>query len=80
MGMFIIDREKMLKLFGNFFSICYMFDLYDVESLCYFFLIVYYCSLFDYSIDNLNLVCLVLECLYMVLCGCDLMVFVKGGE
>lgn len=79
-GMLTIDREKMSKSLGNFFSIRYMLDLYDAESLRYFFLTAHYRSLLDYSIDNLNLARSALERLYTALRGCDLTVSAKGGE
>ena len=79
-GMLTIDKEKMSKSLGNFFSIRYMLDLYDAESLRYFFLTAHYRSLLDYSIDNLNLARSALERLYTALRGCDLTVSAKGGE
>ena len=79
-GMLTIDKEKMSKSLGNFFSIRYMLDLYDAESLRYFFLTAHYRSLLDYSIDNLNLARSALERLYTALRGCDLTVLAKGGE
>ena len=79
-GMLTIDKEKMSRSLGNFFSIRYMLDLYDAESLRYFFLTAHYRSLLDYSIDNLNLARSALERLYTALRGCDLTVPAKGGE
>ncbi len=79
-GMLTIDKEKMSKSLGNFFSIRYMLDLYDAESLRYFFLTAHYRSLLDYSIDNLNLARSALERLYTALRGYDLTVPAKGGE
>ena len=79
-GMLTIDKEKMSKSLGNFFSIRYMLDLYDAESLRYFFLTAHYRSLLDYSIDNLNLARSALERLYTALRGCDLSVNATSGE
>ena len=79
-GMLTIDKEKMSKSLGNFFSIRYMLDLYDAESLRYFFLTAHYRSLLDYSIDNLNLARSALERLYTALRGCDLSVSATSGE
>lgn len=79
-GMLTIDKEKMSKSLGNFFSIRYMLDLYDAESLRYFFLTAHYRSLLDYSIDNLNLARSALERLYTALRGCDLSVNAADGE
>nr|WP_314738640.1 cysteine--tRNA ligase [uncultured Haemophilus sp.] len=79
-GMLTIDKEKMSKSLGNFFSIRYMLDLYDAESLRYFFLTAHYRSLLDYSIENLNLARSALERLYTALRDCDLSVNASGGE
>ncbi|AKO45402.1 cysteine--tRNA ligase [[Haemophilus] ducreyi] len=79
-GMLTIDKEKMSKSVGNFFSIRHMLGLYDAESLRYFFLTAHYRSLLDYSIDNLDLARSALERLYTALRGCDLSVQANGGE
>ncbi|HDZ6716602.1 TPA: cysteine--tRNA ligase [Mannheimia haemolytica] len=70
-GMLTIDKEKMSKSLGNFFSIRHILGLYDAESLRYFFLTAHYRSLLDYSIDNLDLARSALERLYTALRGCD---------
>ncbi|AAP95959.1 cysteine--tRNA ligase [[Haemophilus] ducreyi] len=79
-GMLTIDKEKMSKSVGNFFSIRHMLGLYDAESLRYFFLTAHYRSLLDYSTDNLDLARSALERLYTALRGCDLSVQANGGE
>ncbi|HHW7569947.1 TPA: cysteine--tRNA ligase [Mannheimia haemolytica] len=79
-GMLTIDKEKMSKSLGNFFSIRHMLGLYDAESLRYFFLTAHYRSLLDYSIDNLDLARSALERLYTALRGCDVSVEAIGGE
>ena len=79
-GMLTIDKEKMSKSLGNFFSIRHMLGLYDAESLRYFFLTAHYRSLLDYSVDNLDLARSALERLYTALRGCDLTVAPAGGE
>lgn len=43
-GMVMVDKEKMLKLFGNFFIICDVLGYYDVEIVCYFLMLGYYRS------------------------------------
>ncbi len=79
-GMLTIDKEKMSKSLGNFFSIRHMLGLYDAESLRYFFLTAHYRSLLDYSVENLDLARSALERLYTALRGCDLSVAAASGE
>ncbi|MCK3654329.1 cysteine--tRNA ligase [Pasteurellaceae bacterium Macca] len=79
-GMLTIDKEKMSKSLGNFFSIRHMLGLYDAESLRYFFLTAHYRSLLDYSVENLDLARSALERLYTALRGCDLSGEANGGE
>lgn len=71
MGMVQVNDEKMFKLLGNFFMLWDVLVEYDVEILCFFLMLVYYCSQLSYLQDNIDQVKLVLECLYMVLCGVD---------
>ncbi|MBR0573491.1 MULTISPECIES: cysteine--tRNA ligase [Pasteurellaceae] len=73
-GMLTIDKEKMSKSLGNFFTIRTMLERYDAESLRYFFLTAHYRSLLDYSVENLDLARTALERLYTALRGCDLAV------
>ncbi|QLB19377.1 cysteine--tRNA ligase [Mannheimia granulomatis] len=79
-GMLTIDKEKMSKSLGNFFSIRHMLGLYDAESLRYFFLTAHYRSLLDYSVENLDLARSALERLYTALRGCDLSGVATTGE
>ncbi len=79
-GMLTIDKEKMSKSLGNFFTIRTMLEKYDAESLRYFFLTAHYRSLLDYSIENLNLARSALERLYTALRGCDLTVAPASAE
>ncbi|QIM67028.1 cysteine--tRNA ligase [Mannheimia granulomatis] len=79
-GMLTIDKEKMSKSLGNFFSIRHMLGLYDAESLRYFFLTAHYRSLLDYSVENLDLARSALERLYTALRGCDLADVATAGE
>lgn len=79
-GMLTIDKEKMSKSLGNFFSIRHMLGLYDAESLRYFFLTAHYRSLLDYSVENLDLARSALERLYTALRGCDVSGVAEGGE
>ncbi len=79
-GMLTIDKEKMSKSLGNFFSIRHMLGLYDAESLRYFFLTAHYRSLLDYSVENLDLARSALERLYTALRGCDVSGAAEDGE
>lgn len=80
LGMVMVDCEKMFKLLGNFFIVCDVLKYYDVEIVCYFLMLGYYCSQLNYSEENLKQVCVVLECFYIVLCGIDKIVVFVGGE
>lgn len=66
----------MLKLFGNFFMICEVFECYDVEVMCFFIVCMYYCLLFNYSDVYFDDVCVLFMCLYMVLKDVDVDMFV----
>ncbi|MDH2997816.1 cysteine--tRNA ligase [Pasteurellaceae bacterium LFhippo2] len=79
-GMLTIDKEKMSKSLGNFFSIRHMLGLYDAESLRYFFLTAHYRSLLDYSVENLDLARSALERLYTALRGCDVSVALDAED
>lgn len=71
-GMLMINKEKMSKSLGNYFTLRYMLERYDAEALRYFFLTAHYRSLLDYSTENLDLAKSALERLYTALRGCDL--------
>ncbi|NBI12352.1 cysteine--tRNA ligase [[Haemophilus] felis] len=73
-GMLMINKEKMSKSLGNYFTLRYMLERYDAEALRYFFLTAHYRSLLDYSTENLDLAKSALERLYTALRGCDLTV------
>lgn len=79
-GMLTIDKEKMSKSLGNYFTIRYMLERYDAESLRYFFLTAHYRSLLNYSLENLDLARSALERLYTALRGCDLTVKATGEQ
>lgn len=70
-GMLMINKEKMSKSLGNYFTLRYMLEQYDAETLRYFFLTAHYRSLLDYSTDNLDLARSALERLYTALRGCE---------
>lgn len=71
-GMLMINKEKMSKSLGNYFTLRYMLERYDAEALRYFFLTAHYRSLLDYSTDNLDLARTALERLYTALRGCEM--------
>lgn len=79
-GMLAVNKEKMSKSLGNFFTIRYMLDLYDAEVLRYFFLTAHYRSLLNYSVDNLELARANLERLYTALRDCDISEEEISGE
>ncbi len=68
-GMLTIDKEKMSKSLGNFFTIRTMLEKYESETLRYFFLTAHYRSQLDYSIENLDLAKSALDRLYTSLRG-----------
>lgn len=70
-GMLMIDKEKMSKSLGNYFTLRDMLERYDAETLRYFFLTAHYRSLLDYSVENLDLARSALERLYTALRGCE---------
>ncbi|HEA3253587.1 TPA: cysteine--tRNA ligase [Pasteurella multocida] len=70
-GMIMVDREKMSKSLGNFFTLREVLSLYDAESVRYFLLTVHYRSQLNYSEENLNLAHSALERLYTALRGTD---------
>ncbi|QLB21574.1 cysteine--tRNA ligase [Vespertiliibacter pulmonis] len=79
-GMLMINKEKMSKSLGNYFTLRYMLERYDAEALRYFFLTAHYRSLLDYSTDNLDLAHSALERLYTALRGCDLSVSISDDD
>lgn len=79
-GMLMINKEKMSKSLGNYFTLRYMLERYDAEALRYFFLTAHYRSLLDYSTDNLDLAHSALERLYTALRGCDLSVEISDDD
>jgi cysteinyl-tRNA synthetase len=79
-GMVMVDREKMSKSLGNFFTIRDVLGHYDAETVRYFLMSGHYRSQLNYSEDNLNQARSALERLYTSLRGLDLTVAVAGGE
>lgn len=79
-GMVMVDREKMSKSLGNFFTIRDVLEHYDSETVRYFLMSGHYRSQLNYSEDNLNQARASLERLYTSLRGLDLTVTPAGGE
>ncbi|MDE1249951.1 cysteine--tRNA ligase [Vibrio aestuarianus] len=79
-GMVMVDREKMSKSLGNFFTIRDVLAHYDPETVRYFLMSGHYRSQLNYSEDNLKQARASLERLYTALRGLDLSVAVAGGD
>ncbi|BBC41531.1 cysteine--tRNA ligase [Photobacterium damselae subsp. piscicida] len=79
-GMVMVDREKMSKSLGNFFTIRDVLNHYDPETVRYFLMSGHYRSQLNYSEDNLKQARSALERLYASLRGLDTSVEAAGGE
>ncbi len=79
-GMVMVDKEKMSKSLGNFFTIRDVLEHYDAETVRYFLMSGHYRSQLNYSEENLNQARASLERLYTALRGLDLNVSPAGGE
>ena len=79
-GMVMVDREKMSKSLGNFFTIRDVLNHYDPETVRYFLMSGHYRSQLNYSEDNLKQARSALERLYTSLRGLDISVEAAGGE
>ncbi|KNC08592.1 cysteine--tRNA ligase [Klebsiella sp. RIT-PI-d] len=79
-GMVMVDREKMSKSLGNFFTVRDVLKYYDAETIRYFLMSGHYRSQLNYSEDNLKQARSALERLYIALRGTDLSVAPAGGE
>lgn len=79
-GMVMVDREKMSKSLGNFFTIRDVLGHYDAETVRYFLMSGHYRSQLNYSEDNLKQSRSALERLYTALRGLDTDAEAKGGE
>lgn len=78
-GMVMVDREKMSKSLGNFFTIRDVLKVYDAETVRYFLMSGHYRSQLNYSDENLNQGRAALERLYTALRGLPVVV-AAGGE
>ncbi|MEJ2762613.1 cysteine--tRNA ligase [Photobacterium sp. MCCC 1A19761] len=79
-GMVMVDREKMSKSLGNFFTIRDVLAHYDAETVRYFLMSGHYRSQLNYSEENLKQARASLERLYTALRGLDSSVAAQGGE
>lgn len=79
-GMVMVDREKMSKSLGNFFTIRDVLNHYDAETVRYFLMSGHYRSQLNYSEENLKQARTALERLYTALRGLDLNAAPAGGE
>lgn len=79
-GMVMVDREKMSKSLGNFFTIRDVLSHYDAETVRYFLMSGHYRSQLNYSEENLKQARASLERLYTSLRGLDFSMAPAGGE
>ncbi|MDT3306884.1 cysteine--tRNA ligase [Shewanella vaxholmensis] len=79
-GMVMVDREKMSKSLGNFFTIRDVLGHYDAETVRYFLLSGHYRSQLNYSEDNLKQARSALERLYTAIKDVDLTVAAASAE
>lgn len=79
-GMVMVDREKMSKSLGNFFTVRDVLKHYDAETVRYFLMSGHYRSQLNYGEDNLNQARAALERLYTALRHTDASVRASGGE
>ena len=78
--MVMVDREKMSKSLGNFFTVRDVLKYYDAETIRYFLMSGHYRSQLNYSEENLKQARSALERLYTALRGTDKSVDAAGGE
>ncbi|AKJ41749.1 cysteine--tRNA ligase [Pragia fontium] len=78
-GMVMIDREKMSKSLGNFFTIRDVLQHYDAETVRYFLMSGHYRSQLNYSEENLKQARAALERFYTALRGTDESVKAQGN-
>ncbi|WP_145339223.1 cysteine--tRNA ligase [Pantoea sp. PSNIH1] len=79
-GMVMVDREKMSKSLGNFFTVRDVLQHYDAETVRYFLMSGHYRSQLNYGEDNLNQARAALERLYTALRHTDTGAQPAGGE
>ncbi|SFN35886.1 cysteinyl-tRNA synthetase [Izhakiella capsodis] len=79
-GMVMVDREKMSKSLGNFFTVRDVLQHFDAETVRYFLLSGHYRSQLNYGEDNLVQARAALERLYTALRHTDANAVAAGGE
>lgn len=79
-GMVMVDREKMSKSLGNFFTVRDVLQHYDAETVRYFLMSGHYRSQLNYGEENLNQARAALERLYTALRHTDTGAQPAGGE
>lgn len=79
-GMVMVDREKMSKSLGNFFTVRDVLKHYDAETIRYFLMSGHYRSQLNYSEENLKQARASLERLYTALRGTDSTAAPAGGD
>lgn len=79
-GLVMVDKKKISKSLGNFFSIRDVLTYYDPETVRYFLMSCHYRSNLNYSENNLKKARAALERLYIVLRGTDIEAKPFGGE
>ncbi|OZI14366.1 cysteine--tRNA ligase [Sodalis-like symbiont of Philaenus spumarius] len=79
-GMVMVDREKMSKSLGNFFTVRDVLRYYNAETVRYFLMSGHYRSQLNYSEDNLKQAHAALERLYIALRGTDATAVPAGGD
>ncbi|WED25567.1 cysteine--tRNA ligase [Vibrio sp. DW001] len=79
-GMVMIDKEKMSKSLGNFFTIRDVLSHYDAETVRYFLMSGHYRSQLNYSEENLSQARSALERLYTSLRGLDINAEPAAGD
>ncbi|MCE9848553.1 cysteine--tRNA ligase [Aeromonas allosaccharophila] len=79
-GMVMVDKEKMSKSLGNFFTIRDVLAHYDAETVRYFLMSGHYRSQLNYSEDNLKQARAALERMYTALRDLPLATAAGGDE
>ncbi|GLR10105.1 cysteine--tRNA ligase [Mixta theicola] len=79
-GMVMVDREKMSKSLGNFFTIRDVLQHFDAETVRYFLMSGHYRSQLNYGEENLKQARAALERLYTALRHTDADAEAAGGE
>ncbi|MGL4924399.1 cysteine--tRNA ligase [Aeromonas veronii] len=79
-GMVMVDKEKMSKSLGNFFTIRDVLAHYDAETVRYFLMSGHYRSQLNYSEDNLKQARAALERMYTALRDLPVAVAAGGDE